>query len=318
MAQFVTKIKELPIASDRAKADIAGNSIVDTYATKTEGAKVAASEGQTQGYLSDVLKAGDGIELSESDGVITASTNVVKILQFNSTLTADEWKDLYDKLKVGDITLFCKKDSGLYPMSDFTESKITFFGFDMNSTYAAKSRTLHLDSTGAWTESSQFFVPNVTRGGVFFAGVPSFGSKTLTAKSSNYWTKFWVPIFSIPIGRFNLSIQIIDTASAYSTTYSIHLLGIDSQWLTASYSCLNTDEDFLRIWHDSSNWYIGFDGNALSDASHTIKFLLESVLPYNFSVITSETRLDPSTLDISGVHLQKPVANTLPDWQQSN
>ena len=74
MAQdFVTKIHDLPIASDRAKADIAGNVIADTYATKTESAKVSTSEGATPDYLGNVLKAGNGISLTEADGAITAS-----------------------------------------------------------------------------------------------------------------------------------------------------------------------------------------------------------------------------------------------------
>ena len=74
MAQdFITKIHELPIASDRAKADIAGNAIIDTYATKTESAKVSVSEGATPDYLGNVLKAGNGITLTETNGVISAS-----------------------------------------------------------------------------------------------------------------------------------------------------------------------------------------------------------------------------------------------------
>ena len=77
MAQdFVTKIAELPIASDRAKADIAGNVIADTYATKTESAKVSTSEGATPDYLGNVLKAGDGITLTETNGVISASVRM--------------------------------------------------------------------------------------------------------------------------------------------------------------------------------------------------------------------------------------------------
>lgn len=74
MADFVTKIHEMPIASDRAKADIAGNSIVDTYATKAEGAKVSVKEGTAQGYLNDVLVGGTDITLTEANGVLTASS----------------------------------------------------------------------------------------------------------------------------------------------------------------------------------------------------------------------------------------------------
>ena len=74
MAEFITKIHEMPIASDRAKADIAGNSIVDTYATKAEGAKVSVKEGTEQGYLKDVLVGGNDITLTEANGVLTASS----------------------------------------------------------------------------------------------------------------------------------------------------------------------------------------------------------------------------------------------------
>jgi hypothetical protein len=74
MAEFITKIYEMPIASDRAKADIAGNSIVDTYATKAEGAKVSVKEGTAQGYLNDVLVGGTDISLTEANGVLTASS----------------------------------------------------------------------------------------------------------------------------------------------------------------------------------------------------------------------------------------------------
>jgi hypothetical protein len=74
MAEFITKLYEMPIASDRTKADIAGNSIVDTYATKAEGAMVSVKEGTEQGYLNDVLVGGNDITLTEADGVLTASS----------------------------------------------------------------------------------------------------------------------------------------------------------------------------------------------------------------------------------------------------
>lgn len=316
MTKFVTQIKELPIASDRARADIAGNSIVDTYATKTEGAKVSVSEGQAQGYLSEVLLAGNGITLTESNGTITASANI-KILQYGEAITTEEWNDLHDKVVEGDLSLFCKYQAGLYPVIRYEDSKFVFFGTDSTSFNKSKSRFFHLYSTGKWEEGAINFVPHVGNCGTYFRGVASFGEKKLTAKNSNYWSGYWVPVFSIPIGRFVMDVQLMDASSEYSTSYCIHLMGIDKSWLTASYTCLNTEKDYLRIWMDDSNWYIGFDGTALSDSLHTIKFKIDSDDTYTFRTITEETRLDPSALDISGVHLQKPVANTVPDWDQS-
>lgn len=317
MATFITKIQEMPIASDRAKADISGNSIVDTYATKTEGAKVSVSEGQTQGYLSEVLKAGNGITLTESDGTITASANI-QVLKYGSEITAEKWNDLYDKVVAGDISLFCRYSKGLYPLIRYDSDSLIFFGTDYTSSYFAKSRHLDLYNTGKWAEGATNFVPVTGNAGTIFRGTPIYGEKKLTLKSNNYWSGYWIPVISFPIGRFVLDLQLMDASSSYNTSYYIHLMGIDKYWLTASYTCLNPEQDYLRIWKDDSNWYIGFDGASLSDKTHTFKFRLDSDDTYSVKAITEETRLDPSTLDISGVHLQKPVANTVPDWNQSS
>lgn len=73
MTEFVDKIDNKSLAAARAYSDWSGNAIADTYATKTEGAKVSVSEGSTPDYLGNVLKAGDGITLTETNGVISAS-----------------------------------------------------------------------------------------------------------------------------------------------------------------------------------------------------------------------------------------------------
>lgn len=317
MTKFVTKIQELPIASDRAKADISGNSIVDTYATKIEGSKVSVAEGQTQGYLSDVLKAGNGITLTEENGELTASANV-RILSFNNSITSDEWTDLYSKIISREISLFCIRDSSLFSIAGVTKSEITFVGLDFFSSYSCKFRALILNSDGTWSEKAWNLCPLSGDSGKSIAGAPISGTKTLTGKTeTNYWTGYWIPLLSVPISRFCLTITIEDTRSAYNTSMVIDLMGIDKNWLTASYTCLNTDNDCLRIWKDSSNWYIGFEGSAISSSEHSFEYRISSTKPISVNTITQENRLDPSTLDISGVHLQKPVANTLPDWDQS-
>ena len=314
MAQdFVTKIHDLPIASDRAKADIAGNVIADTYATKTESAKVSTSEGATPDYLGNVLKAGDGISLIESDGAITAKAKI-RIITWRSTISFSE---LYNDLVNGDTVLFVKYNSQLYPMADFTNKRITFFGHDINSSYHAKTRILEMNSDGSWAESALFYSPHDSMAGRSFTGLPAYGTKTLTEKSTDYWTGYWVPIVSIPIGRFVINMTICDSTSAYNTSYCLDLMGIDTNWLTVSYSCLNTENDCLRIWKDSSNWYIGFDGSALSKSPHNFAYIATAPTTFIIETISAETRVDPSTVSISGIRLQKPPANVTPDWEQT-
>lgn len=315
MAEFVTKIQELPIASDRAKADISGNSIVDTYATKTEGEQVSVSEGATKGYLSDVLKAGTGITLTESDSAITASANI-RTLYFGKEITADEWQDLYSKLTNEAISLVCQRSYGLYPLAKISTTEITFAGVDISSDYSSKFRSLVLRSDGTWSEGAWLFCPLSNNSGKIISGAPISGTKILTEKTENYWTGYWIPVLTIPIGRFCLTLKIEDT-TAYNTSMVLDLMGIDANWLTASYTCLNPEKDYLRIWKDSTNWFIGFDGTALSKSRHTLTYRISSNKAIAANIISNETRLDPSTLDISGVHLQKPVANTTPDWNQS-
>lgn len=316
MTKFVTKIQDLPIASDRAKADIAGNSIVDTYATKSEGSMVSVSEGQTQGYLSDVLKAGDGITLTESDGAITASANI-KILQYGKAITSDKWKDLHNKIAAGEISLFCKRNAELYPLLSSTNTDIIFGGLDIASDYSSKSRKLILQSGGTWSESAWFMLPANNYAIRTIRNAIGGGTKILSEKTSDYWTGYWVPIFSVPIGRFNFTLQLFDNSSAYNANITANFLGIDKDWMTVSFTCLNPATQILRVWKDGTRWYIGVSGEGLSKSLHTFEFRLVSVLPLSFEIVSNETRLDPSTLDISGVHLQKPVANTSPDWDQS-
>ena len=314
MAQdFVTKIHDLPIASDRAKADIAGNVIADTYATKTESAKVSTSEGATPDYLGNVLKAGDGISLTEADGAITAKAKI-RIITWRSEFS---YSELYNDLVNGDTVLFIKYNTQLYPMANYTDKSITFLGYDVNSSYHAKMRVLVMKSDGSWSESALFFAPLESNASHFFCGLPETGTKTLSSKSTDYWTGYWVPIVSIPIGRFSINMTINDSISAYNTSYCIDLLGIDTNWLTVSYSCLNPERDCLRIWKDSSNWYIGFDGSVLSKSPHKFAYYATSPSVFTTNIISAETRVDPSTVSISGVHLQKPPANVTPNWDQT-
>ena len=314
MAQnFVTKIAELPIASDRAKADIAGNVIADTYATKTESGKVSTSEGATPDYLGNVLKAGDGISLIESDGAITAKAKI-RIITWRSTVSFSE---LYNDLVNGDTVLFMKYNSQLYPMAYFDKSSITFFGHDVSSASQSKVRILKMNSDNSWSEGALFFVPRGSTMGRSFQGCSSYDNKTLTAKSTDYWTGYWVPIVSIPIRRFLISLSIYDRTSAYNTSYCLDLMGIDKDCLTVSYSCLNPENDCLRIWKDSSNWYIGFDGSALSKDEHDFSYIATSPYIFYTEVVSNETRVDPSTVSISGIRLQKPPANVTPDWDQT-
>ena len=314
MAQdFITKIHELPIASDRAKADIAGNAIIDTYATKTESAKVSAVEGATPDYLGNVLKAGNGVSLTEADGAITVNAKI-HIINWCSTVS---FSDLYNDIVSGDTVLFLKYNSQLYPMAYFTDSDIIFFGHDVSSTYHARVRRLVLNSDNSWSESALYMSPIDSIAGRFFVGCPSYGTKSLTAKSTDYWSGYWVPIISIPIGKILINMSIFDKTSAYNTTYNLELMGMDTNWLTVSYSCLNTENDCLRIWKDSSNWYIGFDGSALSKSVHNFAYIATSPSACTTNIISAETRVDPSTVSISGVRLQKPPANVTPDWEQT-
>ena len=314
MAQdFITKIHDLPIASDRAKADIAGNAIADTYATKTESAKVSTSEGATPDYLGNVLKAGDGISLIEENGAITAKTKT-RIITWKSEVSFSE---LYNDLVNGDTVLFLKYNTQLYPMANFTNKNITFLGHDVNSTYHAKMRFLMIHDDGSWSESALFFAPLGSEASRFFQGLPAYDTKTLTEKSTDYWTGYWVPIVSIPIGRFLFNMSIYDQTSAYNTSYSLDLMGIDTNWLTVSYSCLNPEKDCLRIWKDSSNWYIGFNGSAVNKFPHSFVYYAVSPTTFSINTISNETRVDPSTVSISGIHLQKPPANVTPDWDQT-
>ena len=313
MTKFVDKIDNKSLAAARAYSDWSGNAIADTYATKTEGAKVSVSEGSTPDYLGNVLKAGDGISLIESDGAITAKAKI-RIITWRSEVSFSE---LYNDLVNGDTVLFMKYNSQLYPMAYFDKSSITFFGHDVSSQSHSKVRVLKMKSDNSWTESALFFSPRSSTMGRSFQGCPSYDNMTLTAKSTDYWTGYWVPIVSIPIRRFLISLSIYDRTSAYNTSYCLDLMGIDKDCLTVSYSCLNPENDCLRIWKDSSNWYIGFDGSALSKDEHDFSYIATS--PYTFftEIISDETRVDPSTVSISGIRLQKPPANVTPDWDQT-
>ena len=313
MTEFVDKIDNKSLAAARAYSDWSGNAIADTYATKTEGAKVSVSEGSTPDYLGNVLKAGDGISLIEENGVITANTKT-RIITWRSEVSFSE---LYNDIMNGDIVLFIKYNEQLYPMSNITKTEITFFGHDINSSYHAKVRILRLKSDGSWAESALLFSPNDSKAGSSFTGCPSYGTKTLTAKSTDYWTGYWVPIVSIPIGKFLINMSIYDTTSEYNTSYCLDLLGIDTNWLTVSYSCLNPEKDCLRIWKDSSKWYVGFDGSALSKSPHKFAYYAVSPTTFTTNIISAENRVDPSTVSISGVRLQKPPANVTPDWEQT-
>ena len=313
MTEFVDKIDNKSLAAARAYSDWSGNAIADTYATKTEGAKVSVSEGSTPDYLGNVLKAGDGISLIESDGAITAKAKI-RIITWRSTISFSE---LYNDLVNGDTVLFVKYNSQLYPMANYTNTDITFLGYDTNSTCHAKMRILVLRSGGSWSESALYFAPLVPTASHFFRGLPSYDTKTLTEKSTDYWTGYWVPFVSIPIGRFLINMSIYDSTSEYNTSYCLDLMGIDTNWLTVSYSCLNPERDCLRIWKDSSNWYIGFDGSAVSKSPHSFVYYAVSPNTFTTNTISAETRVDPSTVSISGIRLQKPSANVTPDWDQT-
>ena len=313
MTKFVDKIDNKSLAAARAYSDWSGNAIADTYATKTEGAKVSVSEGSTPDYLGNVLKAGDGISLIEADGAITAKAKI-RIITWRSEVSFSE---LYNDIVKGDTVLFMKYNSQLYPMANYTNTDITFLGHDTTSTFHAKMRFLVLRSNGTWSESALYFAPLDRSASHFFRGLPAYDNKTLTAKSTDYWTGYWVPIVSIPIGRFVINMTIYDSTSEYNTSYCLDLMGIDTDWLTVSYSCLNPENDCLRIWKDSSNWYIGFDGSALSKSQHIFQYYATSPIALTANTISNETRVDPSTVSISGIRLQKPPANVTPDWDQT-